>query len=146
MARADDGRDAVADTSASARIAGAASELPRLRAWARRGRLPGTENADAHRRAFRLCVTRDALPGRTAAAEKKAIAARDATSKPSLPLSKYAGTYVDEWYGEIAIEEQQDRLEIRFTRTPSLTGTLEHRQHDRSSPAGPTASCAPMRT
>ena len=65
-----------------------------------------------------------------AAAEKKAIAARDATSKPSLPLAKYAGTYVDEWYGDIAIEEQQGRLAIRFTRTPSLTGTLEHWQHD----------------
>jgi hypothetical protein len=51
-------------------------------------------------------------------------------TKPSLPLSKYAGTYVDEWYGEIAIEEQQGRLGIRFTRTPSLTGTLEYWQHD----------------
>ena len=65
-----------------------------------------------------------------AAAEKKAATSRDTTSKPSLPLSKYAGTYVDEWYGEIAIEEQQGRLGIRFTRTPSLTGTLEHWQHD----------------
>ncbi len=65
-----------------------------------------------------------------AAAEKKAVASRDAASKPSLPLSKYAGTYVDEWYGDIAIEEQQGKLGIRFTRTPSLTGTLEHWQHD----------------
>ena len=65
-----------------------------------------------------------------AESEKKAAASRDATSKPSLPLAKYAGTYVDEWYGEIAIDEQQGGLGIRFTHTPSLTGTLEHWQHD----------------
>jgi hypothetical protein len=47
-----------------------------------------------------------------------------------LPLAKYAGTYVDEWYGEIAIDEQQGRLGVRFTHTASLTGTLEHWQHD----------------
>ena len=64
------------------------------------------------------------------AADKSAQAARDSTSTPSLPLAKYAGTYVDDWYGEIAIEEQQGKLGIRFTRTPSLTGTLEHWQHD----------------
>ena len=70
------------------------------------------------------------LEAEVAAAEKEAAASRDTTSKPSLPLSKYAGTYVDEWYGEIAIEEQQGGLGIRFTRTPSLAGRLEHWQHD----------------
>ena len=63
-------------------------------------------------------------------AERKAAQARDAASKPSLPLSKYAGTYQDAWYGDIAIEQKGSGLEMRFTRTPSLVGEMEHWQHD----------------
>jgi hypothetical protein len=63
-------------------------------------------------------------------AERKAAQARDAASKPSLPLSKYAGTYQDAWYGDIAIEQKGSALEMRFTRTPSLVGDMEHWQHD----------------
>jgi len=59
-----------------------------------------------------------------------ASASRDSSSKPSLPLSKYAGTYRDRWYGDIEIGERGGALTIRFTRTPLLTGTLEHWQHD----------------
>jgi CubicO group peptidase (beta-lactamase class C family) len=65
-----------------------------------------------------------------AEAERQATAARDPSSTPSLPLAKYAGSYTDEWYGDIAIEEQAAKLVIRFTRTPSLVGDLEHWQHD----------------
>jgi hypothetical protein len=61
---------------------------------------------------------------------RSAAAARDAASKPSLPLVKYAGTYRDGWYGDIVIGERNGKLTIRFTRTPSLTGDLEHWQHD----------------
>jgi hypothetical protein len=63
-------------------------------------------------------------------AERARIASRDAASKPSLPLAGYAGTYTDEWYGDIAIEQTRGKLVIRFTRTPSLIGDLEHWQHD----------------
>jgi CubicO group peptidase (beta-lactamase class C family) len=66
----------------------------------------------------------------TATIVRDAAAARDASSKPSLPLAKYAGTYRDVWYGDIEITEQSGRLSVRFTRTPALTGTLEHWQHD----------------
>ena len=65
-----------------------------------------------------------------AEAEKKAAAARDATSKPSLPLERYAATYEDAWYGDIAITLEQGKLVMRFSRTPSLVGDLEHWQHD----------------
>jgi len=65
-----------------------------------------------------------------AEAEKKAAAARDATSKPSLALASYAGTYEDVWYGDIAIAFEQGKLVMRFSRTPSLAGDLEHWQHD----------------
>jgi CubicO group peptidase (beta-lactamase class C family) len=64
------------------------------------------------------------------AAERAASAARDASSKPSLPLSKYAGTYRDAWYGDVAIAEEDGRLVMRFSHTPLLVGTLEHWQHD----------------
>jgi len=66
----------------------------------------------------------------TAEAEKRAAAARDAASKPSLPLVKYAGTYRDAWYGDITIVEEGGKLVMRFSHTPSLVGDLEHWQHD----------------
>ena len=56
--------------------------------------------------------------------------ARDAASKPSLPLAKYAGTYRDAWYGDITIAEERGKLVMRFGHTPSLVGDLEHWQHD----------------
>ena len=65
-----------------------------------------------------------------AAAEKKVIAVRDSNSPPSLPLDKYAGTYVDAWYGEIMIAYNAGTLTIRFSHTPSLEGDLVHYQHD----------------
>lgn len=61
---------------------------------------------------------------------KKHLAQRDATSKPSLPLAKYAGMYRDPWYGDVAIERDGSGLRMRFTKTPELTGRLEHWQHD----------------
>ncbi len=56
--------------------------------------------------------------------------ARDATSAPSLPLSDYAGTYSDPWYGDVELSQQGSELRIRFSRTPQLVGRLEHWQHD----------------
>ncbi|MGY4515875.1 serine hydrolase [Lysobacter sp. HA18] len=61
---------------------------------------------------------------------KKHLAARDASSKPSLPLAKYAGMYRDPWYGDVAVEREGSGLRLRFTKTPELTGRLEPWQHD----------------
>jgi hypothetical protein len=60
----------------------------------------------------------------------KHVAARDAASKPSLPLAKYAGTYRDAWRGDVFIEEKDGKLAMRFSRTDKLDGDLEHWQHD----------------
>ena len=65
-----------------------------------------------------------------AASERATATGRNAASRPSLPLANYAGTYTDRWYGDIAIEEQGGKLQIRFTRTPALVGDLEHWQYD----------------
>ena len=63
-------------------------------------------------------------------AERKADQARNRSSRPSLTLAKYAGIYRDAWYGDIAIEAQGDKLVMKFTKTPSLVGDLEHWQYD----------------
>ena len=65
-----------------------------------------------------------------AESEKKAASSRDAASKPSLPLERYAATYEDAWYGDIAIALEQGKLVMTFSRTPSLVGDLEHWQYD----------------
>ena len=64
------------------------------------------------------------------AREGSITTSRDANSKSSLPLEKYAGTYRDEWYGDVAISQEQRRMVIRFTKTPDLVGDLEHWQND----------------
>jgi hypothetical protein len=78
--------------------------------------------------AYRTVLTR--AEAMMAQREQKAAAARDASSKPSLPLERYAATYEDAWYGEIAITFEQGKLVMRFSRTPSLVGDLEHWQYD----------------
>jgi CubicO group peptidase (beta-lactamase class C family) len=66
------------------------------------------------------------------------IAALDATEKarataggkPSLATASYAGKYKDPWYGPMDITLDKGALRINFTRTPGMTGRLEHWQHD----------------
>lgn len=70
------------------------------------------------------------MQARLAEADSSRAASRDASSRPSLALEKYAGRYRDAWYGDIAIEMESGRAVMRFTRTPLLVGDLEHWQHD----------------
>jgi CubicO group peptidase (beta-lactamase class C family) len=72
----------------------------------------------------------DRLAANAEATERRAAGARDSSSKPSLPLAKYAGTYRDAWYGDVSIAQENGKLVMRFSHTPSLTGDLEHWQHD----------------
>ena len=61
---------------------------------------------------------------------KKHLAARDAASKPSLPLAKYAGTYRDPWYGDVTWTMEAGKPVLRFTHTPQLVGDVTPWQHD----------------
>jgi CubicO group peptidase (beta-lactamase class C family) len=70
------------------------------------------------------------LEAGAAAAEKQAQTARDAQSKPSLPPTKYAGTYRDAWYGDITIKDEGGRLVLIFSHSPALVADLEHWQYD----------------
>ncbi len=72
----------------------------------------------------------DRIAARTREAEEKAATARAASSRPSLPLSAYAGTYRDAWYGDVTITEAGGKLSIRFSHTPLLEGDLDHWQYD----------------
>jgi len=55
---------------------------------------------------------------------------RAAASKPSLALADYDGEYQDAWYGKAVIRHVGKKQTLTFTRTPDLTGELEHFQHD----------------
>jgi CubicO group peptidase (beta-lactamase class C family) len=61
---------------------------------------------------------------------KKAAAGRDANSKPSLALEKYAGVYNDAWYGPITIRMENGGLVMSFDHTPGMIGDLQHWQYD----------------
>jgi CubicO group peptidase (beta-lactamase class C family) len=65
-----------------------------------------------------------------AATDRQTASARNTASKPSLPLSGYAGTYRDAWYGDVVIANEGGKLVIRFSKTPLLVGELEHWQYD----------------
>jgi Domain of unknown function (DUF3471) len=70
------------------------------------------------------------LESANAEAEKRATATADPSSKPSMALGAYAGTYRDAWYGDVTIQQQNGTLVMRFTQTPALVGDLAHFQHD----------------
>ena len=61
---------------------------------------------------------------------KKHLAARDASTQPSLPIARYAGTYRDPWYGDVVISHSGKGLAMQFARTRELAGRMEHWQHD----------------
>jgi hypothetical protein len=69
---------------------------------------------------------------RIAAAEAavRAEAATPAKIGPSLPLARYAGRFVDRWYGPIEVGDDAAGLTVRFVPTPRMVGRLEHYQYD----------------
>ena len=69
---------------------------------------------------------------RIAAAEAVVTAKTKAPAKigPSLPLARYAGRYVDPWYGPITIGADKSGLRVDFTPTPRMAGRLVHYQYD----------------
>jgi CubicO group peptidase (beta-lactamase class C family) len=85
---------------------------------------PDTDWIDAY---AKVAARQQAL---VAESDRRVAATRDPSSRPSLPLAAYAGTYADQWYGEIVIEQHDDKLVMRFSHTPALTGELEHFHHD----------------
>ncbi|MBL4941197.1 MAG: serine hydrolase [Colwellia sp.] len=60
----------------------------------------------------------------------KAASLVDKNSSHSLPLRAYAQTYSDNWYGDIEISYRNNQLNMKFSHTPKLQGTLAHYQHN----------------
>ena len=63
-------------------------------------------------------------------AEKKTEAERIANTKPSLPLSSYAGTYSGAMFGEARVTEENGKLVLRLVPSPNFVGDLEHWHFD----------------
>ena len=70
--------------------------------------------------------------GRVAAAVATArqAAAVPAHVGPSLPSARYAGDYVDPWYGHVVVMPTAAGLAIDFRTTPRMSGPLIHYQYD----------------
>ena len=61
---------------------------------------------------------------------QKHLAARKSSAAPSMPLSAYAGTFRDPWYGDIVVAQEGGKLVMRFSKTAELVGDMEPWQHD----------------
>lgn len=71
----------------------------------------------------------DARRSRGDSARVAAEAKRIKGTKPSVALSKYAGTYEDPFFGAITVTEKNGAL--RFDAGPILKGKLDHWQYDK---------------
>jgi CubicO group peptidase (beta-lactamase class C family) len=78
--------------------------------------------------AYKQVQTRD--ESRNESREQERATSRNTSSHPSLPLSDYASTYRDAWYGDMEITQEDQKLVIRFSHTPLLVGDLTHWQYD----------------
>jgi CubicO group peptidase (beta-lactamase class C family) len=56
--------------------------------------------------------------------------AKPAAIGPSLPLERYAGDYVDPWYGTIKVRKSDQGLAIEFPHSSGMNGPLTHYQYD----------------
>lgn len=77
-------------------------------------------------------MSADEAKRRAAAAEieRRASAARNTVSRPSLPLASYAGRFTDQMFGDATITMEGGQLVLRFVPSKAFTGTLEHWQYD----------------
>ena len=68
------------------------------------------------------------LESEAEAQRRKQESRRVAGTSPSLPLARYAGTYADPLYGEVAVTLDGNRLRARYGT--AYAGTLEHWNYD----------------
>jgi CubicO group peptidase (beta-lactamase class C family) len=58
-------------------------------------------------------------------------ALRDTTTRPTLPPHKYAGKYIDPWYGTVTIDvSPAGALVLKMDATPGMIGDVTHWEHD----------------
>lgn len=59
------------------------------------------------------------------AATRRKESERIKDARPILPLSDYAGTYANELYGKISFAEENGKLVVRLSHSPTFVGDLE---------------------
>jgi len=77
-----------------------------------------------------VAAVEDEMHAKEKARLAKTSASRAAKSQPSLARSAYDGDYQDLWYGIASIKHVGGRQVLSLSRTPDLSGELEHYQHD----------------
>ena len=77
-----------------------------------------------------VAAVEDEMHAKEKARLAKTSASRAAKSQPSLPRTAYDGDYQDPWYGIATIKHVGGKQVLSLSRTPDLTGELEHYQHD----------------
>jgi CubicO group peptidase (beta-lactamase class C family) len=77
-----------------------------------------------------VAAVEDEMHAKEKARLAKAGASRAARSQPSLPRTAYDGDYQDPWYGIASIRHVGGKQVLSLSRTPDLSGELEHFQHD----------------
>jgi CubicO group peptidase (beta-lactamase class C family) len=65
-----------------------------------------------------------------ASASAGSVSVRDSTSRPSLPIARYAGRFTDAWYGDVTVSYNDGKLSMQMVPTPELVGELQHWQFD----------------
>lgn len=65
-----------------------------------------------------------------AAKQMQTEEAKPARAGPSLPLDRYAGDYIDPWYGTINVRQAGSGLTIDFPHSTGMEGPLTHYQYD----------------
>jgi hypothetical protein len=70
----------------------------------------------------------DSTQAQARAAQARQAAQRVPNTKPSLPLSAYAGTYADSMYGTVKVSEENGTLHFAFG--PTWRGALDHWHFD----------------
>lgn len=61
---------------------------------------------------------------------KKADSLRKAGTHPTLPLDKFCGTYQSEIYGDVEVEIQNGKLNLKFIPTPIFHAPLTHWEYN----------------
>lgn len=62
--------------------------------------------------------------------EQERMSNRAAHTRPSLPLERYAGSYVDPLVDEVTVTLEDGGLVLRFQHTPAFTADLSHWHYD----------------
>jgi CubicO group peptidase (beta-lactamase class C family) len=64
------------------------------------------------------------------ASKDETVKSRVSGTAPALPIKDYAGSFHDTLYGDATVALEDERLVLRFGRSPCFTGDLEHWHYD----------------